>query len=182
MSRPATVNRGEMAAFITRALAHTSVRPAGVLRSVRTAPTWCCRFATTCFQPVSNVLVDAFFTDTTAVDLAFRANGSCGEVSTLGSGQHSCEVDGADPLTGDDGDERVEHTVPRAGTTVWAWDRRHRRRRRGQRHRAVRARHPLRGPPCVRQARRRSPPTTSARRISERLWSTPCSSRTQTAL
>ena len=115
-----TVNRGAMAAFITRALAHTSVRPAGVsaqydgtnvVLSVRDAN----------FQPTSNVLVDAFLADSDAVDLAFRANGSCGEVSSLGNGQHQCEVDGADPLTGSDGDDRVAHTVPRAGTTVWAW-------------------------------------------------------------
>ena len=115
-----TVNRGEMAEFITRALAHTSVRPAGVsaqydgddvVLSVRDAG----------FKPMSNVLVDAFLTDTGAVDLAFRANGSCGEVSSLGSGQHQCEVDGADPLTGSDGDDRAAHTVPRGGTTVWAW-------------------------------------------------------------
>ncbi|MXZ53574.1 MAG: S-layer homology domain-containing protein, partial [Acidimicrobiaceae bacterium] len=115
-----TVNRGEMAAFITRALAHTSVRPAGVsaqydgsdvVLSVRDDM----------FQPMSNVLVDAFLTDTGAVDLAFRANDTCGEVSKLGGGQHLCEVDGADPLTGGDGDASVAHTVPRGGTTVWAW-------------------------------------------------------------
>ena len=115
-----TVNRGEMAAFVTRALAHTSVRPAGVsaqydgsdvVLSVRDAS----------FQPMRNVEVDAFHTDTGAVDLAFRANGSCGEISALGTGQHQCEVDGADPLTGPGGDYRVAHTVPRGGTTVWAW-------------------------------------------------------------
>ena len=114
------VNRGEMAAFITRALAHTSVRPAGVsaqydgsdvVLSVRDEN----------FQPEPNVLVDAFLTDTGAVDLAFRSNGSCGEISSLGGGQHSCEIDGADPLTGSDGDARAAHTVPRGGTTVWAW-------------------------------------------------------------
>ncbi len=114
------VNRDEMAAFITRALAHTSVRPAGVsaqydgsnvVISVRDDM----------FQPEPNVLVDAFFTDTDAVDLAFRANDTCDEVSRLGSGQYVCEIDGADPLTGSDGDDSVAHTVPRAGSTVWAW-------------------------------------------------------------
>ena len=54
-----TIDRGQMAAFITRALAHTSVRPAGVsaqydgtevVVSVRDAN----------FQPKSNVLVDVF--------------------------------------------------------------------------------------------------------------------------
>ncbi|MXZ53619.1 MAG: S-layer homology domain-containing protein [Acidimicrobiaceae bacterium] len=115
-----TVNRGEMAAFITRALAHTSVRPAGVTAqydgsevviSVRDEN----------FAPMSNVLVDAFYTDTDAAGLAFRANGSCAEISALGNSQHDCEVDGADPLTGSDGDASETLSVARGGTTVWAW-------------------------------------------------------------
>ena len=67
------VNRGEMAAFITRALAHTTVRPAGVTAqyedledkvvvSVRDDD----------FQPVANAVVDVFYIDTPGVDLAFR--------------------------------------------------------------------------------------------------------------
>jgi len=115
-----TVNRGEMAEFITRALAHTSVRPAGVsaqydgtdvVVSVRDES----------FQPMSNVLVDVFYTDTGAVDLAFRANGSCAEISELGNSQHECEIDGADPLTGGGGDASEVLEVARGGTTVWAW-------------------------------------------------------------
>ena len=77
-----TVNRGQMAAFITRALAHTSARPAGisaqydgenVVLSARDEN----------FAPMENVVIDAFLTDTDGVDLAFRADGSCGEVSTV---------------------------------------------------------------------------------------------------
>ena len=114
------VNRGEMAEFITRALAHTSVRPAGVSAQYDGSDV-VISVRDDMFQPEPNVLVDAFYTDTDAVDLAFRANDTCNEVSKLGSGQHVCEIDGADPLTGSDGDDRVEHTVPRVGTTVWAW-------------------------------------------------------------
>ncbi|MYA85440.1 MAG: hypothetical protein F4Y12_07630 [Acidimicrobiaceae bacterium] len=116
-----TVNRGEMAAFITRALAHTSVRPEGVsaqydgsdvVISVRDEN----------FAPVSNALVDAFTIDTGGVDLAFRADGSCtSEVTPLG-GEFACEIDGMDGITGGDGDTREPlSAVASGGSTVWVW-------------------------------------------------------------
>jgi hypothetical protein len=120
-----TVNRGEMAAFITRALAHTSVRPAGVsaqyeihernvIVSVRDDD----------FQPVSNTVVDVFYTDTPGVDLAFRGDGSCGEVEKL-QGTYSCEIDKTDSITGGTGDTPLRLVPPELddvnGTTVWAW-------------------------------------------------------------
>jgi len=121
-----TVNRGEMAAFITRALAHTSVRPAGVTAqydefddnvvvSVRDDD----------FQPVSNTVVDVFFTDTPGVDLAFRGDGSCGEVAKL-QGTWSCEIDKTDSITGGGGDTLLSNPDLGGfdlvnGTTVWAW-------------------------------------------------------------
>ena len=81
-----TVNRGEMAAFITRALAHTQARPEGVsaqydsddenvVLSARDAN----------FAPVDNVVIDVFHTDTGGAGLAFMADGSCGEVSRMGA-------------------------------------------------------------------------------------------------
>ena len=121
-----TVNRGQMAAFITRALAHTSARPAGltaqfdgadVVVSVRDDD----------FQPMANVVIDVFHTDTNGVDLAFRGDGSCGEVDKIASsGQHLCEIDGSDQITGSGGDQSwtlVTETDPldEGGTTVWAW-------------------------------------------------------------
>ena len=124
-----TVNRGQMAAFITRALAHTSVRPAGVtaqydagdvIVSVRDDK----------FQPRPNTVVDLFKTDTGGADLAFRANGACGEVAMMDNmadsvtNGYTCEIDGNDPLTGGDGDTSgIELTggVATGGTTVWAW-------------------------------------------------------------
>ena len=120
-----TVNRGEMAAFITRALAHTSVRPAGVTAqyddhdgnvvvSVRDDD----------FQPVSNTVVDVFYTDTPGVDLAFRGDGSCGEIDKL-EGTYSCEIDKTDTITGGTGDSSLGLTTPNLdgvnGSTVWVW-------------------------------------------------------------
>ena len=114
-----TVDRGQMAAFITRALAHTSVRPQGVsaqfdgdnvVLSARDEN----------FHPRSNVVIDAFTTDTAGVDLAFRSDGTCGEVDPLG-GEHRCEIDGTDHLTGGGGDANVALTVETGGSVVWAW-------------------------------------------------------------
>ena len=127
-----TVNRGQMAAFITRALDHTSVRPAGVSAQlvtyddgdhphVITTSDLVVSVRTADFQPVSNAVVDLFRTDTPGVDLAFRADGSCREVSKI-EGRWACEIDGTDLITGGSGDAKVDvGTTDTGGTTVWAW-------------------------------------------------------------
>ena len=120
-----TVNRGEMAAFITRALAHTQARPEGVTAqfsggnvvvSVRDEN----------YAPVSNVVVDLFRIDTPGLDLAFRANGTCNEAGPMDSSAtsgYTCEIDGTDHITDADGDARVPlgDSVDMGGTTVWVW-------------------------------------------------------------
>ena len=121
-----TVNRGRIAAFITRALAHTSVRPSGVsaqfdgadvIVSVRNAR----------YQPVSRAAVDVFWTPTDQVGRALSADGTCRlrEVTPADRSTFRCEIDNTDPTTGDDGDARVAVTglrrVPADGATVWAW-------------------------------------------------------------
>ena len=116
-----TVNRGAMAAFITRALAHTHVRPTGVsaqyddgdvIIAVRDEN----------YAPVSNVLVDAFTIDTGGADLAFNANGTCShEVTNLG-GEFACEIDGMDGITGGDGETSEPlDAIASGGSTVWVW-------------------------------------------------------------
>ena len=117
-----TVNRGQMAAFITRALAHTSVRPEGisaqydgenVVLSARDEN----------FAPIDNVSIDLFTTDAGGVDLAFRSDGSCGEVDRVSlNGTYPCEIDAADEVTGGDGDAMVPlGGVDDGGSVVWAW-------------------------------------------------------------
>ena len=124
-----TVNRGEMAEFITRALAHTSARPEGVsaqydptvnparvVVSVRDAE----------FQPVAGEVLDVIRVPTSSEDAAFKGNGECSvevDIVQTGTGEHGCEIDGADPITGGDGDARVSLLggVDPGGTTVWAW-------------------------------------------------------------
>ena len=122
-----TVDRGQMAAFITRALAHTPVRPAGVsaqyngadvIVSVRDAA----------YRPVSGAVVDVFWTP---VDQAGQrpssSDGTC-RTSEVTPADHSllrCEIDETDPATGPDGDATVSvvglRRVPAGGATVWAW-------------------------------------------------------------
>ena len=122
-----TVSRGQMAAFITRALAHTDARPEGVTAqfangnvvvSVRDEN----------FAPMSNVVVDLFRIDTPGLELAFRGDGSCSEVGPMDStssvmGEYTCEIDNVDHITGGGGDVRVPlgDKVDTGGTTVWIW-------------------------------------------------------------
>ena len=121
-----TVDRGQMAAFITRALAHTSVRPAGVTAqydgaevvvSVRDGR----------YQPVSQAAVDVFWATAGRAGRALLADGACRLSAVTGADQSSypCEIDDTDPVTGRDGDARVAvaglRRVLAGGVVVWAW-------------------------------------------------------------
>ena len=117
-----TVDRGQMAAFITRALAHTSARPEGVtaqavgnkvLVSVRDGE----------YSPVSNAWVEVFYVETADEDGALNADGECGRlVLGTGDGLHPCEIDGSDLLTNGNGDAETQAIdVPDDGVVAWAW-------------------------------------------------------------
>ena len=121
-----TVDRGEMAAFITRALAHTPVRPAGVSAQYDGADvTVSVRDAR--YQPVPGAVVDVFWTPADQAHLALSTNGTCGlpEVTQADLSSLPCEIDDTDPLTGGDGDVTVAvsglRRVPTGGAAVWAW-------------------------------------------------------------
>ena len=120
-----SVNRGQMAAFITRALGHTSARPAGVsiqsdepgevIISVRDAN----------FQPVANAAVDVFTARADQVDEAFNEDGSCNTARVIPVGNTDvCEIGALDAITGLDGDlepNAIDVNTQAGGTTVWAW-------------------------------------------------------------
>ena len=125
-SPASTVSRGAMAAFITRALAHTTARPegvtiqsdepGGVIISVRDAN----------FHPVANAAVDTFSAAANKVDEAFNEDGSCYEPRLTGVGGNAnvCEIDALDAVTGLSGDYdpgTISVNVKAGGTTVWAW-------------------------------------------------------------
>ena len=124
-SPASSVSRGEMAAFITRALAHTTARPAGVsiqsdspgevLISVRDAN----------FQPLANVPVDVFSARADQVDEAFKEDGSCNGARVIAvANTDVCEIGALDAITGLNGDYdpgTITVNVKAGGTTVWAW-------------------------------------------------------------
>ena len=121
-----TVNRGQMAAFITRTLAHTSVRPAGVSAQFDGADV-IVSVRDTQHQPVSDAAVDVFWATADLAERAVSADGTCRH-SVVTQADHSsfpCEMDDDDPITGNDGDARVAVTglrrVPAGGARVWAW-------------------------------------------------------------
>ena len=120
------VSRGEMAAFITRALAHTTARPEGV--SIQSASpgevTISVRDAK--FQPVANAPLDIFSARADQVDEAFSEDGSCYTPRLTredGDDMGLCKIDALDPITNLSGDHTASITVntDAGGTTVWAW-------------------------------------------------------------
>ena len=121
-----TVDRGQMAAFITRALAHTSARPAGVTAQYVDAGI-VVSARDDRFQPVPGAAVDVFWATADRAGRAIANDGTCrvGEVTGADESQLPCEIDGTDPVTGSDGDARVEvaglQRVPAGGAAVWAW-------------------------------------------------------------
>ena len=124
-SPASTVSRGAMAAFITRALAHTSARPAGVtiqtdepggvIVSVRDAN----------FRPQANAVVDVFSVPTGRLDEAFNADGTCNKPRLRGEGgdRSPCEIGAVDAVTGLSGDYYPGEItgVQPGGRTVFAW-------------------------------------------------------------
>ena len=121
-----TVDRGQMAAFITRALDHTSARPAGVTVQYDDAGV-VVSVRDDRFQPVPGAAVDVFWATADRAGRAVTNDGGCrfGEVTQGDQSSLLCEIDGTDPVTGSDGDSRVEVTglrrVPAGGAAVWAW-------------------------------------------------------------
>ena len=121
-----TVSRGAMAAFITRALAHTSARPEGV--TVQELATGGVKVSVrdANFRPVANASLDLFSIATANLDRAFRSDGSCNTDQLAdasgGSGSKKCEIDFIDPVTQvGTGDYDQAINAAEGGTTLWVW-------------------------------------------------------------
>ena len=119
----AAVTRGQMATFIIRALAHSTLRPSGV--SVQAAgPDVVVSVRDESFAPVANVPVDVFFVETDTLHTAFRANGTCTSQTFRLMGTRTCTIDSNDRLTGADGDytlNRLTEQDIRSGITLYSW-------------------------------------------------------------
>ena len=129
------VTRGQMAAFITRALAHTNARPAGIsaqsdMEETDTGPdggfTLQISVRDDSHVPVVDTVVDHF--SASSGDVAFDDDGLCNAVVTGGSdpaeNSTRCEIDAGDEATDSDGN--LEFDVDEtdaycAGNTKWIW-------------------------------------------------------------
>ena len=121
-SPEASVTRGEMAAFITRALAHTTARPEGVSIQPYLPGEVTVSVRNEVFAPVVGAALDVFSIGSPDADRAFRSDGSCSSLVNDESGGTSCVIDALDPVTGPNGDFTVGLTATdEEKMTVWAW-------------------------------------------------------------
>ena len=121
-SPEASVTRGQMAAFITRALAHTTARPEGVSVQQHLPGEVTVSVRDEVFAPVSNAKIDVFSIRSPDVRRAFRSDGSCSSLVKDEYGGTSCTIDVLDPVTGPDGDFTIGlGPTDEPEVTVWAW-------------------------------------------------------------
>ncbi len=121
-SPEASVTRGEMAAFITRALAHTAARPEGVTVQQYLPGEVTVSVRNEVFAPVINAKLDVFSIGSPDARRAFRSDGSCSSLVSDESGTSSCVIDVLDPVTGPDGDFTIGlDPTDEPKVTVWAW-------------------------------------------------------------
>ena len=120
-----TVTRSQMALFISRMLAHTNARPAGVTIQAETTSVTAedtvdlvVSVRDRNHQPVEDALVDLFAGP--SPEKAFNSNGTCTSKVTAEFGDERCVIDFSDEIT--DGDGNIPYTVTiDEDSVVWAW-------------------------------------------------------------
>ena len=137
----ASVTRAQAAAFITRALAHTNARPAGLtMQAAKDDGSPAATVTSTDnfnlsisvrgndFAPVGSASVDVFQYLARNAGSAFKADGTCntagvGGVSTAGSeaGLTVCAIEIGDPVTESDGNLPVALSSISQSSVFWAW-------------------------------------------------------------
>ena len=120
------VNRAQMAVFISRMLAHTNVRPAGLNLQLATAgaedseTVVLVSYRDDDRRPLGGELVDIFMS--TEPDQAFDESGRCTGNVTPVVGTRSCVVDSSDRITGSSGNVLADLEVGDVyALRVWAW-------------------------------------------------------------
>ena len=118
-----TVSRGAMAAFITRALGHSNIRPEGVSAQQGSGGVVVVSVRDENFAPVANAWFEVFYIGTADEDEALDSDGECGRlVEGTGNGTFVCEIDGADLLTNGSGNNETQAIdIPDDGLVAWAW-------------------------------------------------------------
>ena len=118
------VRRSNMALFITRTLAHTTLRPAG-LTVQQDGAKIVASLRDRTFSPVNDAYVDVFVADIEDADDAFDADGECDTDVVRESPRYyhdACEIDVADAQT-DNGDTEIDFSeeLTSDGLVVWVW-------------------------------------------------------------
>ena len=125
------VTRGQMALFITRMLAHTNARPAGLSIQSDTASTDSdstirinVSLRNDDHEPMEDAVIDIFKTSAPAD--AFNADGTCDTgtdgVDQEGSGTTACLIDASDEITDPDGNLDIDVGADSDGSLkLWAW-------------------------------------------------------------
>ena len=128
----ASVTRAQAAAFITRALAHTNARPAGLTMQVEnTAVPSNEDFELSIsvrgndFAPIDDAVVDVFYHTSTNANAAFKTDGTCNVgaagVQAAGSGVGVCTIQLDDEVTESGGNVSVTPGQITENTVYWAW-------------------------------------------------------------
>ena len=132
-SPSALVTRGQMAAFITRALDHTNARPAGVsIQANKESVDEVGDFELVVsvrdddHMPVADAVVDIF--SASSADAAFDDDGICkalGDVADPVEASERCEIDAGDEATDSDGNRAYATQLSEGdycpGNTKWIW-------------------------------------------------------------
>ena len=129
----ASVTRGQAASFITRALAHTNARPAGLTMQVSKAAVTSTDELSLAisvrgndFSVRESVPVDAFLYQDRNAATAFKADGTCltsgstGVTDVRGAGG-ACVIEVDDDVTEPSGNVMIDVEPVTAPTTYWAW-------------------------------------------------------------
>ena len=113
------VTRAHLAAFLTRALAHTNTRPAGVSAQIHNnAVTVSIR--DTDHHPVAFLRTDIFWTPAAAGGEALARRG-CARHGVAAAGAAACSIDDDDPRTDAAGNVEVPLPAFAQGGSMWVW-------------------------------------------------------------
>lgn len=134
----ASVTRAQAAAFITRALAHTNTRPAGLTMQAAKIDGGSAATVTgndeftlsisvrgNDFAPVDSAEIDAFHYLARNSGTAFKTDGTCntgtGGVSATAGGIGACTIEVSDEVTEPDGNLELAPGTVSQDTVFWAW-------------------------------------------------------------
>ena len=120
-----TVTRAQMAMFVSRMLAHTNARPAGITMQAELTEVTAGDTADLVvsvrdddFQPVPDVSLDLFYAE--SVKVAFESNGTCTDEVVAEFGDLRCVIDLGDETTDGDGNLLYGMIVDET-RVMWVW-------------------------------------------------------------